>query len=143
MRCSILLICHHLYVNACERIIPPNMVSALKLPPKICANAFRYMSHRLNGKQMMQELLRQLLQLQTVSSSSTEIPDRNFQVQRPNKQQRWEAQTVTVDIRDRFDGLLLGLVVGHGRDPEHHLLLRIGRTYIQAQDQVRAIKGIN
>ena len=115
------------------------MVSALKHPPKICSNAFRYMNHRLNGKQMMQEFLCQLLQLSGLLSSSMEIPDQNFQVQRPNKQQRWEVQSITVDVRDRFNSLLLHLVVGHGRDPQHHLL----RTYIQSEVQARAIEGIN
>lgn len=34
-----------------------------------------------------------------------------------------EVQNVTVNVRNSFDGLLLDLVICHGWNPDHHLLL--------------------
>jgi len=49
-------------------------------------------------------------------------------------------QNVTVNVGNSFDGLLLDLVICHGWNPEHHLLLRTDQA-TQSYEQPKELKN--
>jgi hypothetical protein len=49
-------------------------------------------------------------------------------------------QNVTVNVGHSFDGLLLDLVICHGWNPEHHLLLRTDQA-TQSYEQSKELKN--
>ena len=49
-------------------------------------------------------------------------------------------QNMTVNVRNSFNGLLLDLVISHGWNPQHHLLLRTDQA-IQRYEQSKELKN--
>jgi hypothetical protein len=88
---------------------------------------------------MVQELVLQFLQTIIQIVLSDQITKSKFPSPTANKATETQEQTVTIDVCDSFDGLLLHLVVGHGGNPEHHLLLRNGQQ--NRKVEVRAVEG--
>jgi len=80
----------------------------------------------------------------TISSlflcSETYIPSLNGKTIHYPENIDQRVQNMTVNVRNSFNGLLLDLVISHGWNPQHHLLLRTDQA-IQRYEQSKELKN--
>ena len=80
----------------------------------------------------------------TISSlflcSETYIPSLNGKTIHYPENIDQRVQNMTVNVRNSFNGLLLDLVISHGWNPQHHLLLRTDQA-IHRYEQSKELKN--